>query len=411
MYFSALVFFCHPLPRCGVPFEEGSRHGIISRAIPITKRSGFRNADGFVDIAKVQAGLRRTVTKIQHGFEAFDINTGSAHPYASRLKNSNKRGNGDPLTPDGTKLWYGPITVGTPPVTYTVTFDTGSSDMFLPGTDCDMTCDGHMLYNPSSSTTSSAVKQRFKLEYGYRDAVAGELYTDTVTLAGYIATGQSVGAANIYSSGFQSVQDPADGLLGMGFESISLFETSPVFQTLVSQGQVSNPIFSFYLAESGSELYIGGANQSLYKGAFAFMPVTTQGFWQGSFDNISVNGGSVINSESAFIDTGTTQVIGDAQSVQAIYNQIPGSHYVGSGTWSIPCDFNTSVSMTFSGEEFQISASTFNLGPLLDSSGACLGGFSAAFYPGLWVVGDVFLRNVYTAFDLGNSRVGFASLA
>lgn len=30
---------------------------------------------------------------------------------------------------------------------------------------------------------------------------------------------------------------------------------------------------------------------------------------------------------------------------------------------------------------------------------------------GIWVIGDVFLLNVYTMFDLKNNRVGFASLA
>jgi len=282
--------------------------------------------------------------------------------------------------------------------------------LFLPGSDCGSTCDGHTLYNPSASSTSGDFGQTFELQYGDGSTVSGEQYTDTVTLTGYKATGQRLGAAKKYSSGFRSDQFPADGIIGMGFEPISTFRASPFFQTLVSQGHVSTPVFSFYFAKSGSELYIGGTNQNLYKGSFTYMPVTTQGYWQGSFDGVSVNGKAVIGRENAIIDTGSTQVLGDIRNVQAIYNQIHGSQYAGSGTWTIPCDFNKTVSIKFSGEEFPISASTFNLGPVFDGSDDCLGGFGAIDGPGFWVVGDVFLQNVYTAFDFGNSSVGFASL-
>ena len=53
-----------------------------------------------------------------------------------------------------------------------------------------------------------------------------------------------------------------------------MYGASPVFQTLVSQGQVSTPEFGFYFAESGSELYIGGTNPNHYTGSFTYMPVT-----------------------------------------------------------------------------------------------------------------------------------------
>jgi hypothetical protein len=88
------------------------------------------------------------------------------------------------------------------------------------------------------------------------------------------ATEQSLVAATSYSSGLEHDSFPADGLLGMGHESLLSFGDSTVFQTLVTQGQVSDPVFSFYLAGSGSELYIGGTNQNHYKGSFTYVPVS-----------------------------------------------------------------------------------------------------------------------------------------
>ena len=65
-----------------------------------------------------------------------------------------------------------------------VDFDTGSSDLFLPGPDCGSTCSGHTTYDPSSSSTSKDVGKSFSLAYGDGSTVSGEQYTDTVSIAG-----------------------------------------------------------------------------------------------------------------------------------------------------------------------------------------------------------------------------------
>ena len=62
MYFSAaFVLSTLSILVAAAPFEEGSRDGI---SIPIAKRSGFRNADGVVNVTRLQAGLRRTVALV-----------------------------------------------------------------------------------------------------------------------------------------------------------------------------------------------------------------------------------------------------------------------------------------------------------------------------------------------------------
>jgi len=64
--------------------------------------------------------------------------------------------------------------------------------------------------------------------------------------------------------------------MGMGFATISVFQANPVIQTLVAEGQLSDPVFAFKLASSGSELRIGGVDTSLYTGSFTYTRVTLQ---------------------------------------------------------------------------------------------------------------------------------------
>ncbi|KAI0048762.1 acid protease [Auriscalpium vulgare] len=409
-------------------------------AVPIAKHSrSYRS--GTVDPVALQRGMYASYDKILRGFDAYYENTGQRHPSQPAghsslpLGLSRRKSSPDGLDDDDNELWYGKISVGTPATEYKVDFDTGSSDIFLPGVDCTENCDNHTMYDPSASSTSQDRDATFKLTYGDGSSVEGEQYTDVVTCAGLTAKAQALGAANTYSTGFSSAQFPADGLMGMGFQEISQFKSPPFFQTLIEDGQVTDQVFGFKLAESGSELFLGGTNPALYTGDFTYVDVTTEGYWQTNFDSIAVNGSiPLFQKSSCIIDTGTTLIIGPEAAVNAFYAQIPyaaplvfdgSSVGATSGLYTIPCDFNSTINLSFNKTAFSISPDTFMLGldetildtikliPADTTTNTCIGGLG--FLPSLpplpfWIIGDVFMRNVYTAFDVGNKRVGFANL-
>ena len=90
------------------------------------------------------------------------------------------------------------------------------------------------------------------------------------------AANQTLLAASIYSDNFNSTNFGADGIMGMGFKEISPFKAAPFFETLVDQGQLKEPVFGFYLAESDSELIIGGRDSSRYSGNLTYVNVEKQ---------------------------------------------------------------------------------------------------------------------------------------
>jgi cathepsin D len=125
---------------------------------------------------------------------------------------------------------------------------------------------------------------------------------------------------------------------------------------------------------------------------------------------VFVDGSEVVGPTPAIIDTGTSLIIGDSHSVATAYKSIRGASDNGDGTYSIPCDASPSLKIRFASADVVLSPSTF---VLKSGDGKCIGGlsYSDTISSVFWVVGDVFLQNVYTTFDVGNSRVGFAALA
>ncbi|KAF8839851.1 acid protease [Paxillus ammoniavirescens] len=377
-------------------------------SIALDKRSTLTK-NGIVDLNAVRSHVTHLETKYLRGIAAFKRNTGVT---PSSLKDNVRRAAGsDTLTDDSNTRWYGTITVGTPAVEYKVDFDTGSADLFLPASNCGSTCEGHTLYNPNASSSAVDLNKAFNLVYGDGSTVLGEQYTDTVGIAGFIAKSQALGAASQYSTGFEIANFAPDGLLGMAFEDISEFQANPLVQTLVAEGAISDPVFAFKLASSGSELRIGGVNSALYTGPFTYAPVTEQGFWQINGDAVNANGTAIVKDFPAVVDTGTTLILGDITTVGQFYGALNGTD-IGSGFYTLPCNSMPSVSITIGGKPFTLSAETFNLGSYDSSGETCVGSIlSTSSLGDIWILGDAFLQNVYSVFDLGNSRVGFADLA
>jgi cathepsin D len=87
---------------------------------------------------------------------------------------------------------------------------------------------------------------------------------------------QTLGAASTYSPLFNDSNFGPDGLIGLAYPSISVFNATPFFQRLVEDGQVAEPLFSVKLSDKGGELCLGCINRKLYKGDFTIVNVTNQ---------------------------------------------------------------------------------------------------------------------------------------
>ncbi|KAG9310420.1 aspartic peptidase domain-containing protein [Chiua virens] len=345
-----------------------------SIAIPISKRSGLLNADKSVNFDALNSHVSSVKAKILRGLENFERNTGTIHP--SALEGRRKHGAGVPLTDiNHEEGWYGTIEVGTPPKRFTVLLDTGSSTSFIAEAQCGPSCDNHTRWDHKSSSTSRDLHKNFTLTYGGGSSVSGELYTDDVTVAGFTACNQTLLAAEVYSTGLNKSRFPPDGLMGMAFQYISAYNSSPVFPSLVSQGKVEDPRFAFKLSPSGAELHIGGVNHHLYTGNITYTPVTQKAYWRVMMDSVQVNGRQVLGNVDSIIDTGTTLIIGHMLDVSALYSTVGGT-YIGKGFYTFPCNSFPSFSLTFNGthKSFPIVASALNLGPVSNGSSDCVSG-------------------------------------
>ncbi|KAF7373521.1 Acid protease [Mycena sanguinolenta] len=388
--------------------------------IPLRKRTGFTLENGVFDKDKAEAAAANTINKYRQNLKNLVKNAGPgalpggakimpravvSREVAERLE----RRQSEPLTDHNDELWAGTISIGTPPQYFTIDFDTGSSDLWVPDLLC-ATCDPSMhRYNPLASSTMKPQLGLFQIEYGDGSAVVGDIFTDTVSVAGMTATNQYFSSAEIITGNFDSAG--VDGILGMAYPKLSQLDHNPFFNDLPNANK-----FAFYLGETASELYLGGTNMNKYTGSIEPHAVNqATGFWQITGASAKVGNSVAVSGFQTIIDSGTTLIYGPPTDVAALWAQVPGSALYDStnGYYSFPCATPPQISFNWGGKDWAISAANINLGTTTAGSSQCVGaivGHDIGLGAGVWLLGDSFMKNVYTVFDFGSNTVGFASL-
>ncbi|QRW23991.1 aspartyl protease [Rhizoctonia solani] len=291
-------------------------------SIPLHKRGSPLNKDGKI----IPSALARQVAKVQ---------------------NKAKRQAEPLIDEEDDLLWAGTITIGTPGQSFLIDFDTGSADLWVPSSSCRTSgCSPHKKYTASSSSTSKSQSGSFSIQYGDGSTASGPIYSDTVTVGGLSVTSQYFSPVTSESSSFAS--DPEDGIMG----------------------EISSPVFSFRLATTGSELYLGGTNAAKYSGSITYVPLTSKTYWLTT--GSSSIGSTVGYSGAMIIDSGTTIIVGR--------HLLPPT-----------------VSFTFNGAKFTIPSSDFNLGTIDNAGTRCVGAIvgTSGVPANAWIVGDPHEADIY----------------
>ncbi|KAG9270763.1 hypothetical protein AMEX_G15749 [Astyanax mexicanus] len=318
------------------------------------------------------------------------------------------------MTNDADLTYYGVISIGTPGQSFTVLMDSGSSNLWVPSTYCSsQACQNHDMFNPSQSSTFESTNESLSIAYG-TGSMTGFLGYDTVTVAGLSVQNQIFGLSETEAP-FMASMTP-DGIMGLAYEAISSDSATPVFTNMVSQGLVSQNLFSVYLSsddEQGSMLFLGEADSSYYTGSIYWIPLTSESYYQVTLDSVTVNGEVVGCSGGcqAIIDTGTSLIVGPSTAISNL-NAYLGAQQDQYGDYVVSCsDISSipSVTFTLNGYAFAIPASSF----VTQGYSSCTTGFSGGDFGSSfsWILGDVFIRNWYTIFNKGDSTVGLAQLS
>jgi len=309
--------------------------------------------------------------------------------------------------------YFTEISLGNPPQTFKVVLDTGSSNLWVPSKDCtSIACFLHTKYDSSASSTYKANGTKFEIHYG-SGSMEGFVSNDVLTIGDLHIKKQDFAEAT-KEPGLAFAFGKFDGILGLGYNSISVNHITPPFYSMIEQGLIDEPVFSFRIGTSendGGEAIFGGIDLSAYRGDIHYVPVRRKAYWEVELPKVSF-GDDVLELEhtGAAIDTGTSLIAVPTDIAEMLNTQI-GAKKSWNGQYQLDCAKVPSLpelTFHFGGKAYPLKGTDY----ILDIQGTCISAFTGMDInlPGgsLWIIGDVFLRKYYTVYDHGKDAVGFA---
>lgn len=319
-----------------------------------------------------------------------------------------------PITNFMNAQYFSEISIGTPPQDFKVILDTGSSNLWVPSSQCgSIACYLHSKYESSSSSTYKANGTEFEIRYG-SGSLSGFVSQDDVTIGDITVSGQDFAEATS-EPGLAFAFGRFDGILGLGFDRLSVNGIVPPFYSMVNQKKIDEAVFAFYLSgENGgddSEVVFGGVDQAHYTGKITEIPLRRKAYWEVDFNSISFGDETAdLENTGVILDTGTSLIALPSDLAELLNKEI-GAKKSYNGQYTVDCSVRDSLPDI----TFNLSGYDFAIGPydyILEMQGSCISTFMGMDFPApvgpLAILGDAFLRRWYSIYDLGKGTVGLA---
>ncbi|KAL4473765.1 hypothetical protein ABPG74_022629 [Tetrahymena malaccensis] len=327
--------------------------------------------------------------------------------------------------------YIGQIKVGSSNQQFTVLFDTGSNQLWLPQDSCQQCTFANSRYTCQTNTCSTTTQD---IAYG-QGKVKGYNSKDQVTVG---KKSTAFPFLSVFQAedldGFQS-----DGIMGMGVSKKESIVNKLFMEKKLEKNQFSFKLSSIDLSQyskdqqnmatdTNSQLILGGYDEQLISDdSINYFQVVSKSYWAIKMRSARYNKQDIFNGKNelrlALIDTGTSLIHMPTADYQA-FNKTVLEKSSNKGCFEfglIICVCNQkqianfpTISLTFT--DIDNNDQIINILPeyyIMYQDGFCV--YLVAEFPdmginNMWILGDVFMRQTYNIFDYDRQAIGIVNL-